>query len=47
MTVIICTPGRFLYHLQNTSAINLSHLSNLIFDEADRILDQGFDREMT
>ena len=46
MTVIICTPGRFLYHLKNTSSINLSHLSYLIFDEADRMLDLGFEREM-
>ena len=46
LTVIICTPGRFLYHLQNTSSINMSHLSYLIFDEADRMLDLGFEREM-
>lgn len=46
LTVIICTPGRFLYHLENSQSINLSHLSYLIFDEADRILDQGFEREM-
>lgn len=46
LTVIICTPGRFLYHLQNTASLNLSHLQYLIFDEADRILDLGFEREM-
>ena len=46
LTVIIATPGRFLYHLQNTQSLNLSHLSYLIFDEADRILDMGFEREM-
>jgi ATP-dependent RNA helicase DDX31/DBP7 len=46
LTVIICTPGRFLYHLQSTSSMNLSHLSYLIFDEADRMLDLGFEREM-
>ena len=46
LTVIICTPGRFLYHLENTSSLNLSHLSYLIFDEADRMLDMGFEREM-
>lgn len=46
MTVIICTPGRFLYHLKNTDCMNFSHLSYLIFDEADRMLDLGFEREM-
>lgn len=46
LNVIICTPGRFLYHLQNTQSLNMSRLSYLIFDEADRILDMGFEREM-
>jgi ATP-dependent RNA helicase DDX31/DBP7 len=46
LTIIICTPGRFLYHLEHTSSMNLSHLSYLIFDEADRMLDLGFEREM-
>ena len=47
LTVIVCTPGRFLYHLKNTQSLNLSHLKYLIFDEADRIIDQGFEREMS
>ena len=47
LTVIICTPGRFLYHLKNTQSINLSHLCYLIMDEADRMLDMGFEKEMT
>ena len=46
LTVIICTPGRFLYHLKNTQSMNLSNLKYLIFDEADRMLDLGFEREM-
>ena len=46
LTVIICTPGRFLYHLKNTASMNLSNLKYLIFDEADRMLDLGFEREM-
>ena len=46
MTVIICTPGRMLYHLQNTKSILMDNLQYLIFDEADRILDLGFEREM-
>ncbi len=46
LNIIICTPGRFLYHLQNTESLNLSRLCYLIFDEADRILDLGFEKEM-
>jgi len=46
LTIIICTPGRFLYHLENTNSLKLDHLEALIFDEADRILDMGFEKEM-
>jgi len=46
LTILICTPGRFLYHLENTESMRLDHLEYLIMDEADRILDLGFEREM-
>lgn len=46
ITILVCTPGRFLYHLQNTENMNLSHLQYMIIDEADRMLDMGFEREM-
>lgn len=44
--ILICTPGRLLYHLQNTESLKLDNLRYLIFDEADRMLDLGFEREM-
>jgi superfamily II DNA/RNA helicase len=47
LTVVVCTPGRLLYHLQNTQNINFSRLQAIIIDEADRLLDMGFEREMT
>ena len=46
ITVLVCTPGRFLYHLQNTENIALTRLQHIIIDEADRMLDMGFEREM-
>ena len=46
-TVIIATPGRLLYHLKNTQALKLDNLQSLIFDEADRMLDMGFEQEMS
>lgn len=46
-TVLVCTPGRFLYHLKNTKHITLTRLQYLIIDEADRMLDMGFEKEMT
>ena len=39
--IIIVTPGRFLSHL-NLGYVDLSELSCLILDEADRMLDMGF-----
>jgi ATP-dependent RNA helicase DDX31/DBP7 len=47
INILVCTPGRLLYHLKNTQALNLERLQYLIFDEADRILDLGFEKEMT
>lgn len=47
INILICTPGRLLYHLNNTQSLKLDRLQYLIFDESDRILDMGFEREMT
>ncbi|XP_076145090.1 putative ATP-dependent RNA helicase DDX10 [Alosa pseudoharengus] len=40
--IIICTPGRLLQHMDQTSAFHVSDLLMLVLDEADRILDLGF-----
>jgi len=39
--LIIATPGRLVDHL-NRRTVTLGHLSTLILDEADRMLDMGF-----
>lgn len=39
--VVIATPGRLLSHIAN-SGIDLSHVDYFILDEADRMLDMGF-----
>jgi len=46
VNLLIATPGRLLDHLQNTSGFVFSNLRCLIIDEADRILDIGFEEEM-
>ncbi|KAG4303527.1 hypothetical protein PCK1_000045 [Pneumocystis canis] len=43
---LIATPGRLLDHLQNTKGFVYKNLKALIIDEADRILEIGFEDEM-
>lgn len=45
-SILVATPGRLLDHLQNTDNFLVRNLKCLIIDEADRILDIGFEIEM-
>ena len=44
--MLVATPGRLLDHLQNTPDFLFKNLQCLVIDEADRILDIGFEEEM-
>lgn len=46
VNLLIATPGRLLDHLQNTRGFVFKNLRTLIFDEADRILEIGFEDEI-
>ena len=46
LNVIISTPGRLLYHLRNTGNLNFSKLKTIIIDEADLMLDMGFEKDI-
>ncbi|KAK3115659.1 ATP-dependent RNA helicase [Teratosphaeriaceae sp. CCFEE 6253] len=46
VNLLIATPGRLLDHLQNTQGFAFKNLRALIIDEADRILEVGFEDEM-
>ncbi len=46
MNIVVCTPGRILQHLSQTSAFNVDNLQILVLDEADRILDMGFQKDV-
>ncbi|OBT68278.1 hypothetical protein VE03_02373 [Pseudogymnoascus sp. 23342-1-I1] len=46
INLLIATPGRLLDHLQNTKGFVYKNLRMLVIDEADRILDAGFEDEM-
>ncbi|CAH0553443.1 unnamed protein product [Brassicogethes aeneus] len=46
INILVATPGRLLDHLQNTPDFLYKNLQCLVIDEADRILDIGFEEEM-
>lgn len=46
VNILVSTPGRLLDHLANTLGFNFQRLQILVIDEADRILDQGFEEDM-
>ena len=43
--IVVATPGRLLDHL-NQKTVNLSELETFVLDEADRMLDMGFIRDI-
>ncbi|KAL6747648.1 DEAD-domain-containing protein [Haematococcus lacustris] len=46
VNLLVTTPGRLLDHLQNTKGFVYRNLACLVVDEADRILEIGFEEEM-
>jgi len=46
VNLLVATPGRLLDHLQNTKGFVFSNLKVLVMDEADRMLEIGFEEEM-
>ncbi|KAJ3103101.1 ATP-dependent RNA helicase [Phlyctochytrium planicorne] len=46
VNLLIATPGRLLDHLQNTKGFIFKNMRVLVIDEADRILEAGFEEEM-
>ncbi|KAA6398738.1 MAG: putative ATP-dependent RNA helicase dbp-4 [Streblomastix strix] len=46
MNIIVGTPGRILQHITETPGFYCDNLQILVLDEADRILDMGFQEQM-
>lgn len=46
LNVLVCTPGRLLQHMDETPNFDCSQLQVLVLDEADRILDVGFKKDL-
>ncbi|XP_044262559.1 probable ATP-dependent RNA helicase CG8611 [Tribolium madens] len=44
--VVIGTPGRLLDHILHTSAFKIDNVKCLVLDEADRLLDMGFKKDI-
>jgi ATP-dependent RNA helicase DDX27 len=45
--VVVATPGRLLDHVMNSTGVTLEDVEFLVLDEADRLLDLGFQEEVT
>jgi ATP-dependent RNA helicase DDX27 len=46
-SLVVATPGRLLDHVTNSTGVSLEDVEFLILDEADRLLDLGFQEEVT
>ncbi|XP_018421259.1 PREDICTED: probable ATP-dependent RNA helicase DDX31 [Nanorana parkeri] len=47
INILISTPGRLVDHINSTKSIHFTRVRWLIVDEADRILDLGFQKDVT
>lgn len=45
--IVVATPGRLIDHIRNSASFSLDALEVLIMDEADRMLEEGFQAELT
>eukprot|EP00934_Nitzschia_sp_Nitz4_P005042 Nitzschia sp. Nitz4//scaffold3_size479765//428645//431258//NITZ4_000182-RA/size479765-processed-gene-1.552-mRNA-1//-1//CDS//3329551004//5032//frame0 len=46
-SVVVATPGRLLDHVTNSAGVSLEDVEFLVLDEADRLLDLGFQEEVS
>ncbi|RCI01879.1 ATP-dependent RNA helicase dbp4, partial [Rhizopus stolonifer] len=46
MNILVCTPGRLLQHMDQSVGFSYDNLQMLVLDEADRIMDMGFQNTM-
>ncbi|XP_034828826.1 ATP-dependent RNA helicase DDX18-like [Maniola hyperantus] len=46
VNIIVGTPGRILDHLENTSDFSCDNLKCLVLDEADKLLEAGFEKHI-
>jgi ATP-dependent RNA helicase DDX27 len=44
--IVVATPGRMLDHIRNSVAVHVDDVDVLVLDEADRLLEMGFEGEV-
>ena len=47
MNVLVCTPGRLLQHMEESPGFSAHNLKVLVLDEADMIMEMGFNNTLT
>ncbi|XP_052900477.1 probable ATP-dependent RNA helicase CG8611 [Anopheles moucheti] len=46
LNILVATPGRFCDHIRNTESLKLDSIRWLILDEADRLLELGYEKDV-
>lgn len=46
INILVTTPGRLLDHINTTESFKMDGLRWLVLDEADRLLDLGFEKDI-
>ncbi len=46
MNILVSTPGRLVDHLGKTESLRLDHVEWVVLDEADRMLELGYERDV-
>ncbi|KAI1615069.1 ATP dependent RNA helicase [Exophiala viscosa] len=47
LNILVATPGRLVDHLENTKSLDVSNVRWLVLDEGDRLVDLGFEEDIT
>ena len=46
MNILVSTPGRLVDHLGKTESLRVDHVEWVVLDEADRMLELGYERDV-
>lgn len=47
LNILVATPGRLVDHIENTEVLDLSKVRFLVLDEGDRLMELGFEEDIT